>query len=134
MNIAINDLAETVREELEAYAGAVAGDVKDAVKDVAKECRKSIMDRARQLFRTHSVKSYAKSWKAKTVEENSAGVRIVIYSTKYQIAHLLEHGHKVVVKGRVYGQTQPRPHIAPAEREAETKLNKAVKIAVRRDK
>ena len=55
---------------------------------------------------------YAKSWAVKTTKESANILQVTVHSrNRYQIAHLLEHGHAKRGGGRVAA----RPHIAAAE-------------------
>ena len=62
---------------------------------------------------------YKKSWSVKNVHEDSDSIDLVVHSrNRYQIAHLLEHGHVKRGGGRVPAQ----PHIAAAEQRGNEKL------------
>lgn len=127
----IEQMADAIADELERYAGTVSDDVKQAVKAVAQDARKDVQARAAQLFKVHDkAKPYSKSWKIKTISEDANGISVILYSSKYQIAHLLEHGHVLVVKGKVVGRVQGHPHIAPAEAQAEEALGKKVRLLI----
>lgn len=122
----IGGLAATIAAELESYRQSVTDGLKEEIKKVSDECAKEVRMRAKQNFAGSG--AYAKGWKARIVYENAENIRIVIYNPKhYQIAHLLEYGHAKVNGGRVEG----RPHIRPAEQNAEKTLEKRVKVAVR---
>ena len=55
---------------------------------------------------------YAKSWTVKKTKETSNSLEVTVHSkNRYQLAHLLEHGHAKRGGGRV----SARPHIAKAE-------------------
>ena len=69
---------------------------------------------------------YAKGWRVKQGKKAKARNEVEIYNTRYQLTHLLEHGHVKVVHGHVLGFTAARPHIAQAEQEAINKLLKGV--------
>ena len=102
--VTIDGLRDAVMEGLK---GLAADDMKDAVKKTAKSVRKDIQDNA--PVRTGK---YKKSWSVKTVSENSDSIDLIVHSrNRYQIAHLLEHGHAKRGGGRVAA----KPHIAPAE-------------------
>ncbi len=69
---------------------------------------------------------YAKGWRIKQGKKAKARNEVEIYNTRYQLTHLLEHGHVKVVHGTVLGFTAARPHIAAAEQEAINKLLKGI--------
>jgi hypothetical protein len=59
----------------------------------------------------------------KNVHEDSESIDLVVHSrNRYQIAHLLEHGHAKRGGGRVAA----RPHIASAEQRGSEKLVEAI--------
>jgi hypothetical protein len=112
--VSIDQLDSAVMEELEKYAGLAADDLKDAVKKTAKSVRKDIQNNA-----PVDTGKYKKSWSVKNVHEDSESIDLVVHSrNRYQIAHLLEHGHAKRGGGRVAA----RPHIAPAEEAGNEKL------------
>lgn len=103
----IGNMAAEIMEGLNEYAGLCTDTMKVAVNDTGKEVKKDIQ--AGAPVRTGK---YKKSWTTKKVAENSNSITIVVHSKdRYQIAHLLEHGHAKRGGGRVNGT----PHIAPAE-------------------
>ena len=106
-NVQIGDLADVIMETLEDYADLAAEDVKQAVREAG--------DTVRDEIRTHAPKDtgdYAKSWAVKTTKESSNALQVTVHSrNRYQLAHLLEHGHAKRGGGRVAA----RPHIAAAE-------------------
>jgi len=60
----------------------------------------------------------------KNVHEDSESIDLVVHSrNRYQIAHLLEHGHAKRGGGRVAA----RPHIAAAEEKGEKQLVETIK-------
>lgn len=123
MNVNVDGLASAIMEELANYSQDVTEKLKKEVKDAAKLCRSEIQKNAPKDTGT-----YAKSWKAEVAYENKEDVRVVIHSPKeYRRAHLLEYGHAKAGGGRV----DEKPHIRPAEEEAEKLLDKRVKIIVK---
>jgi len=75
---------------------------------------------------------YAKGWRIKQGKKAKARNEVEIYNTRYQLTHLLEHGHVKVVHGHVLGFTAARPHIAKAEQEAIDKLLKGIEEAAKK--
>lgn len=105
--VSIDKMADAIMKELHDYADASENGVKSAVKKAAKTVKTKIQAGA-------PVKSgaYKKSWATKNTAESSHKLEVTVYSkNRYQIAHLLEHGHAKRGGGRV----SARPHIAPAE-------------------
>ena len=103
----IDDMASEIMKGLQEYADLADTEVKKAVRKTATEVRKEISSNAPE-----DTGAYAKSWTANKVSENSHSLQMTVYSkNRYQLAHLLEHGHAKRGGGRVSG----KPHIAPAE-------------------
>ena len=111
-------LAAAVRKELEDYADTTTDGVKAAVRKAANTVKKETQ--AAAPIRTGR---YAKSWATKTTKESSTALEITVHSrNRYQLTHLLEHGHAKRGGGRVAA----RPHIAPAEQAGNEKLVKTI--------
>ena len=103
----VDDLANLVMDGLREYSELADTAMKKAVRKTAASVKKEISENAPK--RTGR---YAKSWTAKKTKENSHSLEMTIHSKdRYQIAHLLEHGHAKRNGGRVAAI----PHIAPAE-------------------
>ena len=114
----IDNLAKTIMEGLQEYADVASEDVKTAVRKAGKNVKTEISANAPK--RTGA---YAKSWAVKTQKETANSLEVVVHSkNRYQIAHLLEHGHAKRGGGRVAGI----PHIAPAEENAVKQLEEDI--------
>ena len=114
----IDNLAKTIMEGLQEYADVASEDVKTAVRKAGKNVKAEISANAPK--RTGA---YAKSWAVKTEKETAHSLEVVVHSkNRYQIAHLLEHGHAKRGGGRVAGI----PHIAPAEEKAVKQLEENI--------
>lgn len=106
-NVSINEMGEAIMEELEKYSKLATDDLKAAVKETAASVRKDI-----QADAPVDTGKYKKSWSVKNMHEDSQSIDLVVHSrNRYQLAHLLEHGHVKRGGGRVPAQ----PHIASAE-------------------
>lgn len=119
----IDELAYLINEGMQEYADLAATEMKKAVRKSAKTVKEQISENA-------PVKTgrYAKSWVAKTTEENSQRlVQTVCSPTRYMLAHLLEKGHAKRGGGRVAG----KPHIAPAEEAGVELLESLIEKALR---
>ena len=116
--ISVDQLADAVNDTLEEYSKLADETMRKAVTDAAKTVRNSIKEGA-------PVKSgkYAKSWSVKNTKMNSHALEITVYSrNRYQLAHLLEHGHAK----RNGGRTRAQVHIAPAEEKGIEQLERDI--------
>ncbi len=119
----VDQLASAVMKELENYADTTTDGVKAAVKKAADTVRKEISANA-----PSQTGKYAKSWATKTTQENSHVLEITVHSrNRYQLAHLLEHGHAKRGGGRVAA----RPHIAAAEEHGIEELEREIERSIR---
>lgn len=121
------NLGAAIDEILTDYAEKVVTDTKEAVEETGKLAAKTAQAYASRIGRGR----YAKSIKSKTESSNSFGTTVVVYSTQYRIAHLLEHGHVVKARGRIVGTARAFPHFAPAEATAETMLVRKIEQLVK---
>ena len=118
----VGNMAEAIMKELDEYSELASDSVKTAVKDAAKIVKTEIS--ANAPVRTGK---YKKSWTTKTTDESSNSLHITVHSkNRYQIAHLLEHGHAKRNGGRV----KAIPHIAPAEEVCVEQLERDIKSAL----
>lgn len=118
----IDDMADEIMKGLQEYGELADDSIKNAVRKIAASVRKEISANAPK--RTGK---YKKSWSAKRVKENSHTLEMTVHSrNRYQIAHLLEHGHAKRGGGRVEGS----PHIAPAEENGADMLESLIKEAL----
>lgn len=121
--VSITGLADAVAKELADYSQDVADGVKKEVKQVTKEMVQEL-----KRISPRNSGDYAAGWREKTEYESDEDIRMLVYNAKKpQLTHLLEHGHAKRGGGRVSG----KPHISPAEQEAEKKLESGIKVVVR---
>lgn len=124
MKVSIDGLADAIAKELSTYDAEVTVATKRAVEKVAEECRKDISNGA-SVF---NGSKYAKSWKKKLSYYSAKENRYTVYSTRYQLTHLLEYGHEKWVWGTYTGgRVTGKPHIRPAEMRAEENLINQIK-------
>lgn len=108
--IKIDNLAQEIMNGLKEYADLATDDLKQSVRKAGTTVRKEIAASAPK-----DTGAYAKSWTVKKTKETSNSLEVTVHSKKrYQLAHLLEHGHAKRGGGRV----SARPHIAQAEESA----------------
>ena len=118
----IDNLAKEIMDGLKEYADLATDDMKKAVRKAGTTVRKEISSSAPK-----DTGAYGKSWTVKKTNETSNSLEVTVHSkNRYQLAHLLEHGHAKRGGGRVAA----RPHIAQAEESAietlENEINKAL--------
>ena len=122
--IRIDELADTVMKGLKEYAQLAADDLKEDVKKAGKTVKQKIESTA-----PRKTGKYAKSWTVKKTRETSDSIQVVVHSkNRYQLAHLLEHGHAK----RGGGRTRAFPHIAPAEQAGTEQLIKDIERDLRK--
>lgn len=107
--INVDQIANTIMQELEIYQQNTIEDVEYAVKLVAKEAAAEL----RETSPIGPTGEYAPSWTSTTDEEQLSAT---VYSKKpqYRVTHVLEKGHEAVDGSWV----APRPHIAAVEEKA----------------
>ena len=121
--VSIGNMADAIMKELNDYADAANDDVKAAVQKAAKTVKTEI-----QAGAPSRTGKYKKSWATKNTAESSNKLEITVYSrNRYQIAHLLEHGHAKRGGGRV----SARPHITAAEQAGIEQLEQEIERCLR---
>lgn len=122
-NVKIEEMASAIMESMEEYADLATEDLKKAVKSAGEAVRDEIREKAPK--RTGA---YRKSWAVKNTKETANALEVTVYSrNKYQLAHLLEHGHAKRNGGRVVGKS----HIAPAEETGIRQLEAEIERSLR---
>ena len=120
--VRIDQMADAIMQGLNEYAELATEDMKKAVKAASKTVKKEIQAGAPQKSG-----AYSKSWAVKTVRETANSLEQTVHSkNRYQLAHLLEHGHAKRGGGRVSGKS----HIAPAEQMGIEQLENAIEKAL----
>ncbi|WP_349948430.1 HK97 gp10 family phage protein [Lacrimispora sp. BS-2] len=110
----VDQMADAIAQSMAEYVDLSNEVMKECVTETSKSVKKEIQEIA--PVRTGK---YKKSWATKKVKENANSLTMVVHSRdRYQIAHLLEHGHAKRGGGRVAAI----PHIAPAEQRGEEEL------------
>ena len=123
MDISIDDLADTLAEELAGYSQEVTDDLKKEVKQVAKEMVAEL-----KATSPRDSGDYASGWTSTTEREGRNTVQVRVYNRKKPtLTHPLENGHAKVNGGRVEGKA----HIGPAEQAAEKRLENKVVVMVK---
>lgn len=83
--------------------------VDTAADKVANEAVKKLKKTSPNNKRTKG-KKYKNGWKHKKTSEG-----VTVYNEQYQLTHLLENGHDIVINGEVRGHAAAHEHIAPVE-------------------
>lgn len=113
-SVRVNQMADALAQTMTEYADLSNEVMKECVTEVSQSVKKDI-----QAGAPVKTRKYKKSWAAKKVQENANSLTMSVHSRdRYQIAHLLEHGHAKRGGGRV----RAMPHIAPAEQRGAQEL------------
>ena len=116
--VTISDMSSEIMRQLNEYAELATEDMKTAVQNAGKTVQKEIKNTAPK-----ATGAYQKSWSVKKTNESSRSFQVTVHSrTRYQLAHLLEHGHAKRGGGRVAA----RPHIAEAEEKGIQQLEEEI--------
>ena len=120
--VSVGQMAASIMDALEEYADLATDDMKSAVRKSAKTVKTEISATA-----PRDTEAYAKSWATKTTSETSNSLAVTVHSkNRYQLAHLLEHGHAKRSGGRV----SARPHIAAAEQKGIALLESEIERSI----
>ncbi|WP_010651588.1 HK97 gp10 family phage protein [Oceanobacillus massiliensis] len=112
--VTIDEMAQEIMDGLLEYANLASDEMKKCVRAAGTTVRKEIKKNA-----PVDTGKYRDSWTVTKQKESSSSLELVVHSkTRYQLAHLLEHGHAKRGGGRVAGKV----HIAPAEELGEREL------------
>lgn len=114
-------LSDVIMEGLEEYKDLSTDAMKEAVEKTAKNVKKEIQGKA--PVRTGK---YKKSWKVTKTDENAEKLVMTVHAGRYQLTHLLEHGHAKRGGGRVVAI----PHIASAEADGVKELEDEITDAL----
>lgn len=117
----MNDLTTQLTAAMKQYTGIISDDIETALKDVGKQTVRRVKE-----LSPKRTGAYKRGWTA-TIERKSGTIKVVVHNKKYQLTHLLEHGHKTKSGGKV----KAYPHIAPAEEFAEAAAMAAIEKAVK---
>lgn len=119
------DFSKEMHKILDNYSEEVAKAINEDVDAVAKETVKQLKATSPQ----GKTGKYAKGWTS--TKENGRTYNVVtVHNTKYQVAHLLEHGHALVKGGRTIGSVKAYPHIKEAEEQAIQELERKVEASI----
>lgn len=112
--VRVDQMADALAQTMVEYADLSNEVMKECVTEVSQAVKKDI-----QAGAPVKTGKYKKSWAAKKVLENANSLTMSVHSRdRYQIAHLLEHGHAKRGGGRV----RAMPHIVPAEQRGAQEL------------
>lgn len=110
--------AEQLSEAVMAGLNQLSNTTSQGVKAAVEKAGKTVKEQIRAGAPTRSG-TYKQSWAVKKTAENANSLQVTVHSrNRYQLAHLLEHGHAK----RGGGRTRALSHIAPAEALGEQQL------------
>ena len=122
--VKIDDFDKALEEILEEYGNNVTEGTKKAAAAAAKTAAQEAKSMAPYGTGSHRLGHYRSGITPKDVSTRLVPGSIVYNRTKYQLTHLLEHGHAL----RNGGRAKAFPHFAPAEKPAIENFEKAVKL------
>lgn len=121
----VDDLQSTFAQLLKDYGDKATKAINLAVEDEAKDVRKQIRQEAGSAGIRG--KRYKGGWQIKK-EVRASGVQCTVYNgVTPGLVHLLEKGHRVVVKGKNVGQASAYPHVAPVTKNLDKDLEEKIR-------
>lgn len=104
--IKIGRLTDEIVRELKQYSQVVSVEVEEIADELTKEAVQRIKD---NIYKAKLINTgaYVRGWTRKKVP----GGYVIHNRNRYQLTHLLEHGHAMANGGRTAGV----PHIGPVE-------------------
>lgn len=129
MPVTVDSLADEIAKTLQEYGELFVEDVDAAADTAAKHAREKLRERSPKGL----TGNYAKGWATKRVSRAKNGGRasvIVHNETDYQLTHLLENPHAVVIWGHRTGRmSTPQPHITKVQEEAQEEFESLLREA-----
>lgn len=108
------DLKKQVSDILLGIEGEVGTALNIGLEESAKDIAAKTRDNALALW-PNSKTGYPKNW---TYQKDKVGSYVVYNKKTYQLAHLLNNGHRIINNGKFIGMTKAKPHI-PTQEEAD---------------
>ena len=126
ITISPEQLQSTIEHMLSGIPQKVDNVVDEAAKKVSKDAVKTLKATSPKKANGDNAGRYAKGWAVKKV-----GKKSVIYNkTDYQLTHLLENGHDVIVNGKKVGHYAGQVHIAPVEKQVIEQMTEEVEKGI----
>ena len=116
----IENFTKILAETCATFTNEVIEKVENGIDKIAEETKAEVMANSPVSAKSSRKRHYKSKWK--TAKTRTKGVyRVTVHNTNYQLVHLLELGHL-----NRDGTTRSRafPHVAPAESNAETKIDR----------
>lgn len=115
---------------IQSYSKEVNDNLAELFKDEANITKQEIQAKSPVGYRGR----YKKGWRVSNRRSKGEARSIVYNKTDYQLTHLLENGHVIIIpylKKRNFGKTKPQPHIKPAEEHMIERINKRIEEALK---
>jgi hypothetical protein len=121
--ISIDKLYDVIDITLEDYARGVDDVLSDASIKAAKVAESELHQTSPKRtgeYRKSWTYDFKDIWKGK---RNGYRTEMVVFNKDhYRLTHLLEKSHRIANGSGVYGKSKAQPHIAPAQKTAESKF------------
>lgn len=122
-------LGDVLNEIFADYQGDIIETVNEATKKVAEAGASELKQRAK--FSGIKGRKYVNSFRADLLEQSRLGNVYVIRSTEYRLAHLLEHGHAIVVHDKRTGKrTKAYHHWSEVEQDVVKQYEQEIKAKI----
>lgn len=125
IRVNVDNLQSTFMQMLKDYGDKATKAINLAVEDEAKDVRKEIRQNAGSAG--IGGKRYKGGWQIKKTMR-TMGVQCTVFNGSTPgLVHLLEKGHRVVVKGKQYGTAKAYEHVAPSTENLDKDLEEKIR-------
>lgn len=125
--VSLNNFASEVTKITKEYLEEVEDETEKAVMETAFEARDEL--KVAGSFKDGKKARYRKGWTI-TFNQKRLNIEAIVHNSDYQLTHLLEFGHQLVIGGRNVGEVRAFPHIADVNDEAQRMLEERIRKAI----
>lgn len=130
VKIKIDGLDKEIQSIFAEFQHSVTTAMEAAINNVARRA-KTKLKKTSPSWKYQREEKYSEDWEIKQ-EDKQAKSSTVIANKQYQLTHLLEKGHDIVINGEVRGHADAIPHIEPVSKDVANEIQEELKKQIAR--